>query len=145
MVYVCAKFHNFWRSAAEIRGGVRIKCLAKGYYCHCQQIWIGDLTIESLWSYPLSQLLKQEKLLNTAFNPSASGSIKQKQRVKAIIVIFLEINKFWSWPLKVTPPSLKPEIRLHAKEPSFECMSQSDERKNYFGTRSCVHAHQVSA
>ena len=33
---------------------MRIKCLAQGHYCHCQQIWTGDLTIESLWPYPLS-------------------------------------------------------------------------------------------
>ena len=31
---------------------MRIRCLAH-YYC-CQQIQTGDLTVESLWSYPLS-------------------------------------------------------------------------------------------
>ena len=24
-----------------------------GHYSHCQQIWTGDLTVESLWYYPL--------------------------------------------------------------------------------------------
>ena len=34
---------------------MRIKCLAQGHYCHCQQIQTGDLMIESqFWSYPLS-------------------------------------------------------------------------------------------
>ena len=33
---------------------MRIKCLAQGHYCPCQQIWTGHLTIESPWSYPLS-------------------------------------------------------------------------------------------
>ena len=33
---------------------MRIKCLAQGHYCRCQQIQTGDLTIDSLWSYPLS-------------------------------------------------------------------------------------------
>ena len=33
---------------------MRIKCLAQGHYCRCQQIRTGDLTIESSWSYPLS-------------------------------------------------------------------------------------------
>ena len=33
---------------------MRIKCLAQGHYCRCQQIRTGDLTIESPWSYPLS-------------------------------------------------------------------------------------------
>ena len=32
---------------------------------------------------------------------------------------------------KVAALSLKPEIRLHAKWPSSERLSQSDERKNY--------------
>ena len=33
---------------------MRIKCLAQGHFCRCQQIQTGDLTIESPWSYPLS-------------------------------------------------------------------------------------------
>ena len=33
---------------------MRIKCLAQGHYCRCQQIRTGDFTIESPWSYPLS-------------------------------------------------------------------------------------------
>ena len=33
---------------------MKIKCLAQGHYCRCQQIRTGDLTIESPWSYPLS-------------------------------------------------------------------------------------------
>ena len=33
---------------------MRVKYLAQGHYCHCQQIRTGDLTIESPWSYPLS-------------------------------------------------------------------------------------------
>ena len=33
---------------------MRIKCLAQGHYCRCQQIRTGVLTFESLWSYPLS-------------------------------------------------------------------------------------------
>ena len=33
---------------------MRIKCLAQGRNCHCLQIRTGDLTIESLWSYLLS-------------------------------------------------------------------------------------------
>ena len=33
---------------------MRIKCIAQGHYCRCQQIRTGDLTIESPWSYPLS-------------------------------------------------------------------------------------------
>ena len=33
-----------------------IKCLAQGHYCRCQQIRTGDLTIENLWSCPLSHI-----------------------------------------------------------------------------------------
>ena len=33
---------------------MRIKYLAQGHYCRCQQIRTRDFTIESLWSYPLS-------------------------------------------------------------------------------------------
>ena len=33
---------------------MRIKCLAQGHYCRCQQIQTRDLTIDSLWSYPPS-------------------------------------------------------------------------------------------
>ena len=33
---------------------MRINVIAKGHYCRCQQIRIGDLPVESLWSYPLS-------------------------------------------------------------------------------------------
>ena len=33
---------------------MRIKCLAQGHYCRCQQIRIGDLMAEIPWSYPLS-------------------------------------------------------------------------------------------
>ena len=33
----------------------------------------------------------------------------------------------------------------YTKQPSSERMSQSDERKNYFGTRSCVRGNLVSA
>ena len=37
----------------------------------------------------------------------------------------------------------KPDIRLRANQPSSERTSQSDERKDYFGTRSCVRANLV--
>ena len=47
-------------------------------------------------------------------------------------------------PLKVAVPSFKPEIRLRAKWPGSKHMSQSDERKNDFGTRSRVCASLVS-
>ena len=33
---------------------MKIKCLAQGRYCRCQQIWTGYLMIEIPWSYPLS-------------------------------------------------------------------------------------------
>ena len=33
---------------------MRIKLIAQGHYCHCQQIWTRDLTVESSWSYPIS-------------------------------------------------------------------------------------------
>ena len=39
---------------------------------------------------------------------------------------------------------VKPNIRLHAKSPSSECMSQSVEHKHDFDTRSCVRANLVS-
>ena len=45
---------------------------------------------------------------------------------------------------KVAALLMKPKIRLCAKKPTSECMSQSDECKNYFGTRLCVCAHRVS-
>ena len=44
---------------------------------------------------------------------------------------------------KVAALSLKPKIRLCAKKPSSEHMSQSYEHKDYFGTRSCVRANLI--
>ena len=45
---------------------------------------------------------------------------------------------------KVAALSFKPEVRLRAKKPSSEHMSQSDELKKCFGTRLCVRANLVS-
>ena len=33
---------------------MRIKCLAQGHYCRCQQLRTGDLTIECPWPYAMS-------------------------------------------------------------------------------------------
>ena len=32
-------------------------------YCRCQQIWTGDLTTESLWSYPLSHNISSTSII----------------------------------------------------------------------------------
>ena len=45
---------------------------------------------------------------------------------------------------KVAALSFKPDIRLCANQPCSERISQSNEHKNYFGTRSCVRANLVS-
>ena len=57
---------------------MRIKCLAQGHYCHCQQIWTGDLTVESLWSYPLSHvtapcILSDVETTNAVSDPGGGG------------------------------------------------------------------------
>ena len=48
----------------------------------------------------------------------------------------------YSFTIKDAAQSIKLEIRLRANlQPSSERMSQSEERKNNFGTRSCVRAN----
>ena len=61
---------------------MRIKCLAQGHYCHCQQIQTGDLTIESVeLSTEPQQLLKSvfanlKGELHNRFNLSSEERVK---------------------------------------------------------------------
>ena len=107
--------------------------------CNCQIDPVTSVPLHSVKSphVPFTRLLYKKMV---------------PQHVAGFPFLLLVVKLFVPWTsfvairnllFKVAATSFKPEI-ICVKKPSSEHMSQSDERKNYFYTRSYVGANRVS-